>query len=119
MPVTKMNDDVLHRLAQTLELRKQPNQENSYVASLYAGGDDAILKKIGEEATEVILAAKGSNAGDFDAAHLVMETADLWFHTMVLLAHKGVHVSGVLTELESRFNRSGLDEKATRDTKEG
>lgn len=114
-----MSDAVLHQLAATLEARKTPGQKKSYVAALYAGGDDAILKKVGEEATEVVLAAKGNNAGQFDPAHLVMETADLWFHTMVLLAHKDIDVAAVLTELESRFDRSGLDEKAARNKKEG
>lgn len=114
-----MSDNVLKQLAQTLQERKQMGAETSYVATLYAGGDDAILKKVGEEATEVILAAKGSGLGQFDASHLVRETADLWFHTMVMLAHKDIEVTAVLAELESRFGRSGLDEKAERTIKEG
>jgi len=117
-----MTDAVLHRLAATLERRKALISENSsdksYVTALYAGGNDLILKKVGEEATEVILAAKGNNSGQFDAKHLVMETADLWFHTMVLLAHNGLGPEDVLGELESRFDRSGLDEKAARNIKE-
>ena len=114
-----MSDSVLVQLANTLEQRKNKDAKSSYVASLYAGGDDAILKKVGEEATEVILAAKGTDQGQFDASHLVNETADLWFHTMVMLAHKDIEVTAVLAELESRFGRSGLDEKAERTTKEG
>lgn len=109
-----MNDRVLLDLAQTLEQRKQADTGASYVATLYAGGDDTILKKVGEEATEFLLAAKGTESGEFDASHLVKETADLWFHTMVLLAKKDIDVTAVLAELESRFGRSGLDEKASR-----
>lgn len=117
MPLS-MNDGVLQALAETLEARKLADAAGSYVASLYQGGDDAILKKVGEEATEVILAAKGPETGQFDADHLVMETADLWFHCMVLLAHKNIDVSAVLSELDRRSGRSGLTEKAERNTKE-
>jgi len=116
-----MTEAVLESLQRTLLERKSSISDNSaeksYVATLYAGGDDLILKKVGEEATEVILAAKG-NGSDFDADHLVREMADLWFHSMVLLAHKGLGPEDVLRELESRFDRSGLDEKAARNKTE-
>jgi phosphoribosyl-ATP pyrophosphohydrolase len=106
-----MADDILRRLAEVLEQRKQADPESSYVASLYAKGLDAILKKIGEEATETVLAAKG---GDRD--QIVYETADLWFHSLVLLAHQGVSPDQVLAELQRRFGLSGLQEKASRDS---
>ncbi len=109
-----LSDDILKQLAMTLEQRKSADSGKSYVAALYAGGDDSILKKIGEEATEVILAAKGSNSGDYDSTHLVREMADLWFHSLVLLAHKDLHPDKVLQELETRFGQSGLTEKAAR-----
>ncbi len=109
------SDAVLQSLAETLEQRKQQSAQKSYVASLYAGGDDAILKKVGEEATEVILAAKEDSA---DQTHLVKEVADLWFHTLVLLAHKGLSPADVLNELESRFGLSGHAEKAARPSPE-
>jgi phosphoribosyl-ATP pyrophosphohydrolase len=102
--------DVLQQLAQVLEKRKQADPDSSYVARLYAKGLDAILKKIGEEATETVMAAK-----DGDADKIVYETADLWFHTLVLLAHKGLGPADVLAELERRFGLSGLEEKAQRD----
>ncbi len=104
-----MSDQTLHRLAAVLEQRKQADPESSYVAGLYRKGLDAILKKIGEEATETVLAAKGG-----DTQQLVYETADLWFHTLVLLAHQGVGPEQVLNELERRFGLSGLEEKAAR-----
>lgn len=102
--------DILNRLAQVLEARKQADPESSYVASLYAKGLDAILKKVGEEATETILAAK-----DGERAALVHETADLWFHTLVLLAAQGIGPDEVLAELDRRFGLSGLDEKRQRE----
>jgi len=101
--------DVLGELAKVLEERKGHSPETSYVASLYAKGTDAILKKIGEEASEVIIAAK---AGDQDG--LVHEAADLWFHTLVLLAHAGLTPDDVLAELQRRSGESGLEEKARR-----
>lgn len=101
--------DILDRIAATLEARKQASPDSSYVAKLYAKGTDAILKKIGEEATETILAAK-----DGDKDHLVYETADLWFHTLVMLAQQGLGPDAVLQELARRFGLSGLDEKAAR-----
>ena len=101
--------DILTRLGEVLEARKQADPGSSYVAGLYAKGQDAILKKVGEEATETILAAK-----DGSADQLVYETADLWFHTLVMLADKGLGPNDVLTELDRRFGLSGLDEKAAR-----
>lgn len=102
--------DTLQQLAAVLEARKGADPESSYVARLYAKGLDAILKKIGEEATETVLAAK-----DGDPAKVVYETADLWFHTLVLLAHQGLGPDAVLAELRRRFGLSGLAEKAARD----
>ncbi len=104
-----MSDDILHQLAEVLEQRKQAAADSSYVASLYDKGLDTILKKIGEEATETVIAAKGG-----DADQLVYEMADLWFHSLVLLAHQGLGPGQVLKELERRFGLSGLDEKAAR-----
>ncbi|MGJ0490193.1 phosphoribosyl-ATP diphosphatase [Methylobacter sp.] len=101
--------DVLHQLAQILEQRKQESADKSYVASLYAKGLDSILKKIGEEATETVIAAK-----DGDKKQIVYETADLWFHCMVLLAAQGLGPDDVLQELQRRFGLSGLEEKARR-----
>jgi phosphoribosyl-ATP pyrophosphohydrolase len=101
--------DVLQQLAQVLEERKQAEPDSSYVAKLYAKGLDAILKKVGEEATETVIAAK-----DGDPQKIVYETADLWFHTMVLLAQQGLGPEHVLQELERRFGLSGLEEKARR-----
>jgi len=104
-----MRDDILRQLAKVLEQRKQADPESSYVAGLYHKGLDSILKKVGEEATETVIAAKGG-----DADELVYETADLWFHTLVLLVHQGVDPDRVLNELDRRFGLSGLDEKAAR-----
>ncbi|HRC70067.1 MAG TPA: phosphoribosyl-ATP diphosphatase [Candidatus Competibacter denitrificans] len=104
-----MNDQILRELAATLERRKQADPDSSYVARLYAKGLDAILKKVGEEAAETLLAAKNG-----DAEHLVRETADLWFHTLVMLAHQGLGPDAVLNELQRRFGTSGLVEKAAR-----
>lgn len=101
--------DILDRLAETLEARKQASPDSSYVAKLYARGADAILKKIGEEATEVVLAAK-----DDQPEKIIYEVADLWFHTLVLLAHKGLKPADVLNELARREGLSGLAEKANR-----
>ena len=101
--------DVLHQLAQILEQRKQQAPETSYVSSLYTKGLDTILKKIGEEATETVVAAKNG-----DKQQIIYETADLWFHSMVLLAHQGLTPDDVLQELQRRFGVSGLEEKAMR-----
>ena len=104
-----MSNETLDRLAEVLEQRKQADPGSSYVASLYAKGLDAILKKIGEEATETVIAAK-----DGDRDKIVYETADLWFHSLVLLAQQDLHPSDVIGELERRFGLSGLEEKAGR-----
>jgi phosphoribosyl-ATP pyrophosphohydrolase len=101
--------DTLNRLADVLEERKGADPDSSYVARLYAKGLDAILKKVGEEAVETVMAAK-----DGDREHLVYEVADLWFHSLVLLADQGLHPRDVLEELDRRFGLSGLDEKAAR-----
>lgn len=99
----------LNKLAQLVEQRKQADPESSYVASLYQGGTDKIIKKLGEEATEVIIAAKGG-----DPSEIIHETADLWFHCLVLLAHNDIELQAVLDELQSRLGLSGLAEKANR-----
>ncbi len=104
-----MATDVLLELAQVLEVRKQADPQHSYVASLYAKGLDTILKKVGEEATETVIAAKGG-----DREQMIYEMADLWFHTLVLLAHQGLGPEDVLSELQRRFGLSGLEEKAAR-----
>ena len=104
-----MSDQILHELAAALEGRKQADPDSSYVARLYAKGLDAILKKVGEEAAETLLAAKNG-----DPHHLIHETADLWFHTLVMLAHQGLGPDAVLNELQRRFGTSGLIEKAAR-----
>lgn len=101
--------EVLERLAEVLEQRKGAAPDSSYVAKLYSKGLDAILKKVGEEATETVMAAK-----DGDADKIVYEVADLWFHTLVLLAQQGLGPADVLSELDRRFGLSGLDEKAAR-----
>ncbi len=101
--------DILQQLARVLEQRKQQSPDSSYVAGLYAKGLDTILKKIGEEATETVIAAKGG-----DKQQIIYETADLWFHSMVMLADQGLGPEHVLQELQRRFGLSGLEEKAAR-----
>jgi phosphoribosyl-ATP pyrophosphohydrolase len=101
--------DVLNKLAKVLEQRKQADPDSSYVASLYHGGTDKILKKLGEEATETIIAGKGGNREE-----IIYETADLWFHSLILLAHNNIDPQIILDELDRRFGLSGLDEKASR-----
>ncbi|MCX7106476.1 MAG: phosphoribosyl-ATP diphosphatase [Methylococcales bacterium] len=101
--------EVLQELAKILEQRKLESADKSYVASLYSKGIDTILKKIGEEAAETIIAAKNG-----DKKQIIYETADLWFHCMVLLADQGLAPDDVLQELQRRFGLSGLDEKAQR-----
>ena len=101
--------DVLERLERAIAARRDAEPSGSYVAALNARGLDAILKKIGEEATETVLAAKGG-----DKAAIVHEVADLWFHCLVMLGRQGVSVAEVLAELERREGRSGHDEKASR-----
>ena len=101
--------DILQALAALLESRKSADPGSSYVAGLYAQGLNAILKKLGEEATETVLAAKDGNP-----EQLIHETADLWFHTLLMLAYRGLGPSAVLEELRRRFGVSGLTEKAGR-----
>jgi len=101
--------DILIRLAAVLEARKLADPGSSYVASLYSNGLEAILEKVDEEARETVLAARQGDRGQ-----IVHETADLWFHSMVLLAHRGIAVDEVLLELDRRFGVSGLEEKARR-----
>jgi phosphoribosyl-ATP pyrophosphohydrolase/phosphoribosyl-AMP cyclohydrolase len=101
--------DILDRIAASIEERKDGDPEKSYVAKLFSKGDDAMLKKIGEEATEVVLAAKSG-----DRLHLVREVTDLWFHCMIVLARHGLGPNDVLAEMQRREGISGLDEKASR-----
>jgi len=100
---------ILQRLSATLEARKGADPASSYVAGLFAKGNDAILKKVAEEAAETLMAAK-----DGDKLHLVRETADLWFHTLVMLSFHGLGPDDVLAELRRREGISGIDEKAAR-----
>ncbi len=100
---------ILQQLQQVLLQRRQADPESSYVARLYDKGLDAILKKVGEEATEVVMAAK-----DQDDGKIVYEVADLWFHSMVLLASRDIPLERVEAELQRRFGLSGLEEKASR-----
>jgi phosphoribosyl-ATP pyrophosphohydrolase len=105
-----MSDDILLRLMAVLASRKDADPETSYVASLYHKGLDTILKKIGEESAETIIAAKSG-----DREQIVNETADLWFHCLVMLAQQNIDARLVLEELERRFGVSGIDEKAARE----
>ena len=103
------SDDILARVAEVLETRKTADPTGSYVTSLFAKGQEAILKKIAEEAVETVLTAERD-----DKANIVHEIADLWFHTLVLLSYKKLHPSQVLDELQRRFGTSGVAEKAAR-----
>lgn len=105
--------DTLNRLAQILEERKGASPDSSYVAALYAKGLNKILEKVGEECVETILAAKDADRSG-DCADLIHETADLWFHSLVMLASLNQSPQAVLDELERRFGLSGLAEKAAR-----
>jgi phosphoribosyl-ATP pyrophosphohydrolase len=107
------SDDTLARLAAVIESRRGGDPDKSYVARLFHKGDDAMLKKVGEEATEVVMAAK-----DHDPAKLVGEVADLWFHTMIVLAAHGLKPADVLAELRRREGLSGLEEFALRKVRE-
>lgn len=100
---------ILQRLADALEARKQADPTTSYVAGLFARGQDAVLKKVAEEAAETLMASK-----DGDKLHIVREVADLWFHTLVLLSFHGLRPDDVLAELRRREGISGIDEKAAR-----
>ena len=101
--------EVLHRVSETLAARKKADPDSSYVSSLYQKGTDTICKKVAEEAAETIMAAK-----DKDMLHLVWEVTDLWFHTMVLLAHFGLSVEDIAAEFRRREGVSGIDEKRAR-----
>lgn len=105
---------ILDQLTSVLEQRKDADPETSYVASLHAAGLNKILEKIGEEATEVLIAAKDADLEANQKNALVSEVADLWFHTLVLLSHLELSAADVLTELDNRFGLSGIDEKAGR-----
>lgn len=105
--------DVLARLADVIDSRRGGDPERSYVARLMAKGDDAVLKKIPEEAGEILLAAKDARQGK-DAQFLVNETADLWFHCLIMLSHYGLRPEQVIAELARREGMSGLEEKALR-----
>ena len=108
-----MSDSVISALGDVLEERKNASADSSYVASLYHKGLNKILEKVGEEATETIIAAKDAQQSG-DNSEVIYETADLWFHSLVLLAHKGLSAEQVLQELDRRFGLSGLEEKASR-----
>ena len=105
-----MSDDILLRLMAVLQSRKDADPDSSYVAGLYARGLDTILKKIGEESVETIIAAKSG-----DKEQIIYETADLWFHCLVMLAQQDLDARLVLEELDRRFGVSGIDEKAARE----
>jgi len=106
---------VLNELAKVLAERKLADPESSYVSSLHKKGLNKILEKVGEECTETILAAKDAEDQDDDKKQaLVYETADLWFHSMVMLSHLNLHPDDILKELQRRFNLSGLEEKSSR-----
>tara|TARA_R110000796_G_scaffold230037_1_gene347604 strand:- start:64402 stop:64734 length:333 start_codon:yes stop_codon:yes gene_type:complete len=106
-------NDTLRQLAEVIEQRKNADADSSYVASLHAKGLNKILEKVGEECTETLLAAKDCQHSD-DKSDLIYETADLWFHSMVMLSHLGLGPADILQELERRFDLSGLAEKAAR-----
>ncbi|MBM95473.1 MAG: phosphoribosyl-ATP diphosphatase [Oceanospirillaceae bacterium] len=105
--------DILSQLGDILEQRKQAEADSSYVASLYAKGLNKILEKVGEEATETILAAKDAERSG-DNKDVIYETADLWFHSLIALSQLGERPEAVLAELDRRFGLSGLEEKAAR-----
>ena len=104
--------EILEKLAAIIDARKAADPGSSYVSGLFGKGMNGILKKVGEEAAETIIAAK-----ETDDAQLVHETADLWFHTLVMLSARGLGPDAVLDELERRFGTSGLEEKAMRGKK--
>jgi phosphoribosyl-ATP pyrophosphohydrolase len=104
-----MPTDIINELFRVVEQRKNADPSSSYVASLYAKGTDHILKKVGEEAAELLIAGKGGSHDE-----IIYETADLWFHTLVLLAYNGIDSDSVMSELKRRLGQSGLEEKASR-----
>ena len=105
--------DILERLTEILNNRRQGDPNSSYVANLHNKGLDQILKKVGEESAETLIAAKAAEYGNSKEA-VIYETADLWFHTMVMLSHLNLEPADVLRELERRFGLSGITEKASR-----
>ena len=105
--------DVLNKLTKILEQRKKQYKADSYVASLHQNGLNKILEKVGEESIETILAARDAEISG-DTEQLVYETADLWFHSLVMLSHLGTDASAVLNELDRRFDMSGIEEKLQR-----
>ena len=110
-----MSDVVLQRLMEVLEARKRASADDSYVASLHSKGLNKILEKVGEESIETLLAARDAEVSG-DNTKVIYETADLWFHSLVMLSHLGANADSVLEELERRFDLSGLDEKSQRNT---
>ncbi len=108
--------NILEELAKVLEQRKLDNPDKSYVASLHNRGLNKILEKVGEEATETIIAAKDAHQGDNERRELIKEVADLWFHSMVMLSHLEMSHTDVLAELEQRFGIGGHEEKRQRST---
>jgi len=108
-----MSNDILKKLTVILQERRSAEPDSSYVASLHHKGLNKILEKVGEEATETILAAKDALASG-DNKNVIYETADLWFHSLVMLSHLGENADAVLVELARRFGTSGIDEKANR-----
>jgi phosphoribosyl-ATP pyrophosphohydrolase len=108
-----MSDAIIKQLAEVLEQRKQSSADDSYVTSLYQKGLNKILEKVGEESVETILAARDAEQTG-DNSKVVYETADLWFHSLVMLSHLDIDVDEILKELERRFGLSGLEEKANR-----
>ena len=108
-----MSDAILKQLTQVLEQRKQASTDESYVASLHQKGLNKILEKVGEESVETILAARDAQQSG-DNSKVIYETADLWFHSLVMLSHLDIEVDDILSELERRFGLSGLEEKANR-----
>ncbi len=108
-----MTVDIIQQLTEVITARRQASPEDSYVAALHQQGLDKILEKVGEEAIETILAAKAAESTG-SSEKLIYETADLWFHSLVMLSHMGEDASSVLNELQRRFGLSGLQEKANR-----
>ena len=104
-----MSSEILNELYDVLQERKAASSDKSYVASLYAGGTEKIAKKVGEEATEVVIAGLTG-----EETEIINEMSDLWFHCMVMLAHHNISPEQVLVELSNRFGRSGIEEKASR-----
>ena len=104
-----MSSEILNELYDVLQERNTASSDKSYVASLYAGGTEKIAKKVGEEATEVVIAGLTG-----EETEIINEMSDLWFHCMVMLAHRNISPEQVLVELSNRFGRSGIEEKASR-----